>query len=77
MRLIALSLLDSSSSPWGDLCILHPTVLFVRYRLDDTLDRFNVYTLDGFIHVPQMGFVNQGDRIRKLFLDYLNVQAVY
>ena len=50
-----LSLLDSNSSPWGHLCVLHATILFVRYRLDDAQDGFIVYTLAGFILVPLMG----------------------
>lgn len=50
-----LSLLDSNSGPWGHLCVLHATVFFVRYRLDDAQDGFIVYTLGGFILVPPMG----------------------
>ena len=34
---------------------MHPTGLFVNYRLDDALDGFNVYTIGGFILVPLKG----------------------
>ena len=34
---------------------MHAAVVFVRYRLDDALDGFNVYNLGGFILVPLMG----------------------